>query len=88
VQGPPAAWNRDHTQQGHSDRGLFQYNSYWFRHLTDAVCDDPALACTALKAHTDKNGWGSWGWGKPIDEHYGQFMPELRPIVQQFLASK
>lgn len=89
VPGPDAAWNQDHTQQGHSDRGLFQVNSRFHGRFTDYQCDDPPQACAVLWSMTGGGvDWRAWGMSKPIDEWYGRFFDELRPVVETFLSTK
>ncbi len=96
VQGPTAAW-WGRTQQGHSDRGLYQYNSLHHPDVSDAQADDPYQASVAMFRKT--NGGTTWKppWGvkdKTPEEWYGRLwdqssssFPALRPIVQQFLAT-
>lgn len=89
VEGPAAAWNHDHTQQGHSDRGLYQINTRFHFRFDDAQCDDPAEAAKVLWSMTGGGvDWRAWGWAKPIEEHYAKHFPAARTIVQAFLAAK
>lgn len=95
VWGPTAAWNVDHSQQGSSDRGLFQVNWYYHKQFTDRQCDDPEIACQTLWTMTGGGkDWRAWGFGAGA-EHYSQYWdtaahgyPALRPLVQAFLATK
>lgn len=95
VEGPAAAWNSGHSQQGSSDRGLFQVNWYYHSQYSDAQCDNPAEACRVLFTMTGGGAdWSAWGFGAG-GEHYSQYFdaavhgyPALRPLVQTFIASK
>ncbi len=95
VEGPAAAWNADHTQQGHSDRGVYQINSKAWPAIPDADCDDPAKASKRVyEMSRAGTNWSPWGFGEG-GEHYSQYFdapahgyPALRPLVKAFLASK
>jgi hypothetical protein len=95
VSGPAAAWNKAHTQQGHQDRGLWQFNSKAHPEFVDAQCDDPRAAAAAVVALSkDGKDWTAWGFREGF-AHYTPFydgtvngIGPLRPIVAAFLNGK
>jgi hypothetical protein len=95
VQGPSTVWNADHTQQVHSDRGLWQISTHWWPQYNDARSDDPAEAARVVwemsKGGTDFRPWDSWYKNKTAQRHYDEAYngwPAVRPLVRQFLATR
>jgi hypothetical protein len=94
VEGPPEAWSPDHHQQMHSDRGVWQISSVWWRQYPDTATDDPEQAAQAAyrasKRGTDFLAWDSFASGRAqrhYDEPYDGW-PSLRPLVKAFLKGK
>jgi hypothetical protein len=95
VQGPDYVWNSSHTQQVHSDRGVWQISTHWWGKYTDARSDDPAEAAKVVwemsKGGTDWRPWDSWYKSKNAQRHYDEAYdgwPPVRPQVRQFLAER
>ncbi len=88
VEGPAAAWNQNHTLQGHSDRGLWQFNSKAWPSVQDWQTDDPLEAARVVwVASKQGTEWKPWGFDED-EHHYDSFHAELQPFVSQFLATK
>jgi Lysozyme like domain len=94
VRGPANVWNRTHTQQINSDRGLWQISSHAWPNYSDAQTDDPAraaaIAWTISKHGTNFSPWHVYTAGlsqrhvkAPVNGY-----PAVLPIVRSFLASK
>ena len=64
VLGPATVWNTAHTQQMHSDRGVWQISSHFWPQYTDAQTDNPATAAQAtweISSHgTDFGRWDTY----------------------------
>lgn len=93
VQGPTGAWNAGHTQQLHSDRGVWQISSHSWPQYNDAVCDDRSLASDAAwvisSSGANFSPWDTYASGV-AQSHYDASVggwPALRPPVQAYLAS-
>lgn len=94
VQGPASVWNSTHTQQLHSDRGLWQISSRAWPNYSDAQTDDPtraaALAWTLSKHGANFSPWHVYTAGlsqRHLNAAVNGF-PAVLPIVRTFLASK
>jgi Lysozyme like domain len=95
VEGPANVWNANHTQQVHSDRGLWQISTHWWGQYSDARSDNPAEAAKIVmemsKLGTDFRPWDSWYKNKNALKHYDTAYngwPAVRPIVRQFLSQR
>jgi hypothetical protein len=95
VEGPAWAWNSRHTQQLHSDRGLWQVSSYWWGKYSDARTDNPAAAARVVvemsKLGTDFSPWDSWDDNHNAQRHMDSAYngwPAVRPYVRSFLARR
>lgn len=93
VEGPSSAWNAAHTQQVHSDRGLWQISSRAWPQYADIQTDDPAEAARLVwiisKHGTYFGLWDSYKTGmvqKHATSAYDGW-PAIQPIVHNFLAS-
>ena len=94
VHGPASVWNPTHTQQVHSDRGLWQISSRAWPDYTDAQTDDPARAAAiawAISRHgTHFSPWSVYTAGlsqRHLNAAVSGF-PAVLPIVRFFLAAK
>jgi hypothetical protein len=93
VQGPPSAWNRAHTRQLNSDRGMWQISSHSWPQYKDVQTDSPATAATimfTISHHgTNFSAWDTYTSGnarKYYDARHDGW-PAIRPIIRAFLAS-
>jgi len=93
VQGPAAAWNRAHTRQLNSDRGMWQISSHSWPQYKDAQTDSPTTAAqimfTISKHGTNFTPWDTYTSGnaqKYYDARHDGW-PAIRPIIRAFLAS-
>lgn len=92
VQGPDSVWNTDHSQQLHSDRGIWQINSFVWSQYNDHVTDAPAYEAGAvleIEQGGDGRGWNQWDTyaSGSAQAHYDASVdgwPALRPIVITF----
>jgi len=94
VRGPASVWNATHTRQLHSDRGIWQISSRSWPNYRDARVDDPAQAA-AVVWEISNHGRNFMPWdvykAGVAQKHYDVAVngwPAVRPLVQQFLASK
>jgi hypothetical protein len=95
VEGPAWAWNANHTQQVHSDRGLWQISSYWWGKYSDARADNPAEAAKVVvemsKLGTNFDPWDSYADTRNAQRHMDSAFngwPAVRPYVRAFLANR
>lgn len=93
VRGPDWARNESWAQ-AHADRGIFQINTRWWGHFSDAQTDDPGSAARLVmdisKGGTDFSPWDTWNNGsaqRHFDEDYNGW-PAVRPLVRGFLAGR
>jgi hypothetical protein len=91
VQGPASVWSSDHTQQLHSDRGLWQISSHSWPQYNDHITDAPGFAAGAVVDIHAAQGWNAWDTYKSgaAQAHYdaavGGF-PAVRPLVEYFCS--
>ena len=87
--GPSQTWYNG--RQMHSDRGLWQIASWAWPQYSDAVCDDPVAAASAVfqmsEGGTDFDIWDSFKSGRAQDHYDRSFdgFPALRPLVRDYL---
>lgn len=93
VQGPD--WARDGSwAQAHADRGIFQINTRWWGHFSDAEADDPASAARLVmdisQGGSDFSPWDTYNNGSAQAHYDAEYngWPAVRPLVRDFLAGR
>jgi Lysozyme like domain len=94
VQGPRSAWNKQHTQQLNSDRGVWQISSHFWPQYSDAQTDDPVQAARVVweisKHGRDFTPWDTYK-AQVVQKHAVTPLagwPAVRPLVTAFLVTK
>ena len=61
------AINKNKDKYSSLDRGIFQFNSYWFQNITDAQAFDPEISTKLFCALVKNNGGLKtiWRWSMP-----------------------
>lgn len=68
-----------------TDRGLFQFNSYWHSEISDACADDPK--CSAEKAYFITGGGRNWTpWSAYKNASYLQYVVPARSAAKQITS--
>lgn len=72
------------------DRGICQFNSYWWHHVADRIAYDPAFAIPTMVNAVRTDGWSldlRW-WNTFTSGAYQQHVPAARQAVNAVLVAR
>ena len=72
------------------DRGICQFNSYWFSHITDRVAYDPVRAIPAMVDFASEDGRWSLDfslWSAYSNESYVRYLGTARQAINRIRST-